>query len=262
MIHTEIIEHAIRLAIITPFIENEKGISLILIAPPEHGKTEILKKFAFVPSVKISTDFNSFHFADYALEYLNGKKKTIIIPDFIKIVKKKYSTQASILATLNAITEEGWIGKLPLGQYIDKPVFGNVITSITDEELNDKRHKWNKMGFLSRFIPLSYSYFEKTKKQIREYIKDRIYHNDKPVELSTPQTLQSITLPKEIANKIEKITLQISEQNNILGFRLQRQLQVLALANALCSQRNIVTTADFDVIKEISKFINYNFNPL
>jgi hypothetical protein len=262
MIKTELIEHTCKLAIFSSFIKNEKPVSIILLAPPEHAKSEILKKFAFIETVKICTDFNTFQFADYATEYQMGLKRTIIIPDFLRIVKRRYSTTSNTLGIINAITEEGWIGKLPLGQIVNTPIFANILTAITEDEILDKRYKWARMGFLSRFVPLSYKYQEKTKRLIREYIKDRMYKEDKPHDFKTPKEPIDITLPKQIADKIESIVLDISEKNNLLGFRLQRQLQVLAMSNALSNQRNVVTEDDFKVIEMISNFINFRFNPI
>jgi len=141
MIRTEKIEHAIRLAIYSPAVKGEKPVSLLLLAPPEHGKSELLKKFAFIPSVRISSDFNSFIFADIVGDYQAGRAKTLVVPDLLRLVKRKYSTQANALSIINAITEEGWIGKLPLGQTVDKPVVMNVIAALTMDELMDKRHK-------------------------------------------------------------------------------------------------------------------------
>jgi hypothetical protein len=164
---------------------------------------------------------------------------------------------------MNSITEEGWIGKLPLGQTIKNPIKANIITAITKDEMTDKRHKWAKLGFLSRFIPLSFSYNNLTKQQIREYIKDRIYHSDSPYDFKLPLDKKlDVALPKKLAQEIEKISLDISYENNLTGFRLQRQLQVLAMASALSNSRNIVTQSDVDTIKDIVPFINFNFTPI
>ena len=262
MINTEIIEHAIRLGIYSSFIKRERGVSFIIVAPPEHGKTEIQKKFAFIESVRISTDFDSHKFTDMAMEYQAGKLKTIIIPDFLRIVKKKYSTQSNSLTIMNAITEEGWTGRLPLGQSINKPIHMNILTALTEDTLRDKRHKWTKMGFLSRFVPLSFSYFEKTKSQIMEYIKDRIYNVENPYDFEVPKNKIDVSLPKAMANQIQNISLDIMKDTNLLGFRLQKQLQTLSMANAVCNNRNLVISDDLDVIKEISKFINFSFNKI
>jgi len=260
MINTEIIELAIKISIYTTLLKRENPVSLMIIAPPEHGKTEILKKFAFVNSVKMISDFNTFVFADFATEYQMGQKKTIVIPDFLRIVKKKASTANNSLTIINAITEEGWMGKLPMGQSIEKPIKANIITALTHGEMKDKRHSWSRMGFLSRFIPLSFSYNDATKKQIREYIKERIYKIDIPLEIELDLKKKvEVKLPKKIANEIEEITEIIALKDNFTGFRLQRQLQVLAMGSAVANNRDVVNADDIKTLRQIASFINFNF---
>ena len=263
MINTQILELAIKIALYTAVVKNENPVSIMLVAPVEHGKTEILKKFAFINTVKIISDFNTFMFADFATEYQMNQKATIVIPDFLRIVKKKYSTQSNALTILNAITEEGWMGKLPLGQTISKPIKANVITALTQDEMMDKRHKWAKLGFLSRFIPMSFSYNNATKQQIREYIKDRIYHTDKIQEFELDMKNKiDVVLPKDLAQIIEEITLNIAEKDNLTGFRLQRQLQVMCMGCALMNTRSVVNISDVEIIQQISEFINFNFKQI
>lgn len=256
------LEHIIKLCIYSTKINNEKPVSMLLVANTESGKSDILKKFAFIKEVKLETDFNSFIFGDFAIQYQFGNKLTLIIPDFLKVVKRRYSVSANSLTTLNAMTEEGWIGKLQSGAMIPKPIIANLITAITKEEMTDKRHKWNSIGFLSRLIPISYDYSTDSRRQIREYIKDRVYVTDKPYDFELPKEKIDIVLPKELANEIEKITMSICLRDNLTGFRLQKQLQTLTMANALVMGRSVVTQSDVDMIKQVSEFINFDFKQI
>lgn len=262
MINLDEVEYIIKLCILTPFINNERPVSCIVLAPPEHGKSELLKKFARIESVRITSDFNTHIFESLAVESELGKAKTIIIPDFLRIVKKKYSTQTNAITIISAITEEGWTGTLPLGRKVTTPIQMNVITAMTEDELKDKRHKWAKIGFLSRFLPISYKYKEETKSLIRQYIKSRMYTTEGFHYFKIPENKIDVALPQNIANEIEKITLDIAEKENIFGFRLERQLQTLAMANAIASNRGIVNEEDVNIIKSLSKYINFRFNEI
>jgi hypothetical protein len=262
MINTQMIEHCIRLAIYSTAIKNETPVSIILLAPPEHGKSEVLKKFAFIKTIKLMTNFDTPCFIEFANEYALGNKRTLIIPDFLRVTKRKQSTQGNSLTILNSMTEEGWIGTLPLGQKIEKPIIANLITAITKEEITDKRHKWAQIGFISRLIPLSFSYNNDTKTMIKNYIMDRVYHTDKAFDFELPKEKIDVILPKELAKEIDKISVEILvnlKEQTLTGFRLLRQLQVLAMSNALSSGRNVVTENDVEMIKQITKFINFNF---
>ena len=262
MINTELLEQAVKLAVYSTAIENEKPVSMLLVAKPEHAKSELLKLFSHVKQVFYTSDFNSYVFGDFANEYLKGTKKTIMIPDFLKVVKKKQATQANALTLLNAITEEGFTGRVMGGSYIDEPLVANVITAITQREMRDKRHKWAELGFLSRFVPLSYSYNDDTKKLIREFIKHRDYHRDTNHTFTLPSEPRKIALPKEMADRIEEITIEIAVKNELAGFRLQKQLQTLCMTNALLNGRDMVLTADVDTIDVIARFINYDFTSI
>lgn len=263
MINTQVLELAVLLALWSTKIVGERPISVMILAPPEHGKTEIIMKFALVEVVKIISDFNSYQFADFASEYQAKQKSTIMIPDFLKVIRKKHATQAHSLGILNAIMEEGWIGKLPLGQTITEPIQANLITALTQNEIRDKRHKWQDTGFMSRFLPLSYGYTDDTKDEIRSYIRNRMYQKDEPISLKMDMSKVNIAMPPEIARKVEHLTLSTMakiSRRDLTGFRLQKQLQVLCMASALSAGKTMADDNDFNAVKEISRFINFDFN--
>lgn len=260
MIRLEQMEYLTKLATFTPYVKNEVPVSMVLCAPAEHGKTEVLKKFHQNSTIKLLTNFDTMSFLDIVPDLESEKIKTIMILDFLRVVKRKYSTSTNSLTILSALTEEGWHGTLPLGRRIDKPLRANVVTAITEDEIMDKRHKWSSIGFLSRFVPVTYRYNEDTEAMVRQYIKDRKYQTDDAIILEYPKKPVDITLPSDIANELENINLKIAKANNIFGFRLQRQLQTLAMANALMSGRNLVTNSDLEIIQKLSKHINFNFN--
>lgn len=263
MINTETLEIAMKLAIWSIKIKDEIPVSLLILAPPEHGKTAIMLKLSQIDTVKTITDFNTFQFQDFVNDYIADKKRTIIIPDFLKVMRKKYSTQQNAIGIINAITEEGWIGKLPLGQSVDRRINANVITALVPQEIKDKRRKWSQLGFLSRFVPLSFSYSDVTKEMIRGYIKDRNYRSEVPIKAEIGVSQNFVYLPKTMAEMIENIalgTLLRFKDTDLTGFRLQRQLQVLAMSSALSKGREEVNEEDVNLIKEISHFINFDFN--
>lgn len=262
MINTEHLEHAVKLALLSAYVDKERPVSMLLVAKPEHAKSEILKAFSSTKSVFYTSDFNTYYFSNFANQYLKGDKKTIVIPDFLKVVKKKLSTQQVSLTLLNSITEEGFTGQIQGGGWIDEPVIANVITAITEREMRDKRHKWAELGFLSRFVPLSYSYTEKTLDQIRDFIRQRNYRFDKTHKLEVPYQKVNVELPENIASQLQELTITIAKSNKLTGFRLQKQLQTLTMAEAVLNKRTMVIQSDLDVILELSKYINYDFTKI
>ena len=75
MINTQILEHAIKLAIYSTVIEDERPVSMLLVAQPEHAKSEILNMFSHIKEVFYTSDFNTYIFSDFAADYLKGDKK-------------------------------------------------------------------------------------------------------------------------------------------------------------------------------------------
>lgn len=254
VIKTHEIEYIVKLAVSSANLRNEKPVNLMVYAPPEHGKTEILKKFAENKQVFYSTDFNMPIFEEFARKY--PEKNIIMIPDFLKLVKGKYSKVANATTMLNAIMEEGWKGRIVNFEPKEKITAG-LITALTRSELFDKRHKWTQLGFLSRLVPVSFMYSPGTISTIRSYIKDRMYTTERPISAHAKKV--KISLTKDVADAIEKIAIKFNENENILGFRLQKQLQTLAMSNAMIAGRNMTIIEDAKIIQQLSKFINFNF---
>lgn len=65
---------------------------------------------------------------------------------------KIFKTKQSFIAFLNNLIEEG-IAKITTYAMIwDREVKANVITAVTDKAIEDGRHEWAELGFLSRFM--------------------------------------------------------------------------------------------------------------
>lgn len=261
MIRTKSIQEIIRLALRTPFIENAKIISLFLVADAESGKTEILKRFSKIKGIDYSTDITYSGLINLLDEIEKNNVKYLIIPDFLKVTMRKQSTVSNTLGLLNAIIEEG-VAKIDT--FYRRKEYNNVscglISGITREEMRDKRHKWTSIGFLSRILPVSYSYSIETQLKIMEEINNM---NFKPeFEKNFSKTPHKIEISKAMASKIQNINLSIKEAGKVYGFRRQKQLLSLALASAQERGDNKVKQIDIDKIIKLSNFINLDFNPL
>jgi hypothetical protein len=79
----------------------------------------------------------------------------------------------------------------------NKDVKANVISAVTDEALNDARHGWAKMGFLSRFIVFSYSYSLPTVMAILNRYSDHGLHL-KSTTVTLPKDTIDVTLPSAL----------------------------------------------------------------
>jgi hypothetical protein len=111
---------------------------------------------------------------------------------------------------------------------------------------------WSSIGFVGRCIPVSFSYSEKTKLKIHEYIRKGF--PAKMIQIITGRPT-SVEIPTRIAKKVQDLA--IARTPSSTGFRLHKQLRVLVQAHALYCGRS-----DFEEIRRLSKFMNLDFHQI
>jgi len=95
MIGTKPLEEIITLCIHSAYIEDEKGVSVILCARVESGKTSLLAKFSLNSGVVYLTSGTAFGIRkDYLGEFYHGRKRVLIIPDLIVPLNQSKDTVA------------------------------------------------------------------------------------------------------------------------------------------------------------------------
>lgn len=282
LVNLDLVLDACRLAIATPFVKGERPVSILLIAPPEHGKSTLLSQFSSCPSVYYTTDFTSFVLENFMNSY--PKKRTIIIPDLLRITERRPGTSKNIISLVSSLIEDGWSGKLPYGRVVEEKVIANVLTSVTKTVFYDKRWWWAKMGFLTRFLPITYSYTDQTDNEIHEWIGARKYLFLSPImddlketEVVFPPEFTPIltTYSRAVVNKLSQVLLTSpvtrrrhvfsflpSGDDQMRGYRFHKSFQILAMASAILNGRTQVTEEDIDRVGKIIELINFDFTPL
>ena len=158
MIAIDPISEIVKLTIASGFVAGEDAVSSLMVASPESGKTEILRRFSKWKNVFYVGDVTAYYLVTQLLPYIKNSRfiTHIIIPDFLKVVYRRHSTASSCLMLLNQLTEEG-VFKIPIGNtiYDFEGLRCGIVTSITKEDMKDRRHRFHKTGLLSRFIPVS-----------------------------------------------------------------------------------------------------------
>jgi hypothetical protein len=84
----------ITLTLYTAYIQNvQKPNSLLIIARPESGKTELMKKFIVNKNIAYVSDLTAFGLErDYLPKIETGEIRHIMIPDLLKPLSRKEST--------------------------------------------------------------------------------------------------------------------------------------------------------------------------
>ena len=272
----------IELALWTAYVKGEQEVSVLLTATVESGKTMLIMKFSLNSGIVVLTDATAYGIMhDYKQQIIARKIRHIVIPDMIKPMSRGKDTVHSLVAFLNSLVEEG---VLRVSTYAESmgapntssaelnihavPVKCGLITTLAKSYLLDGRHHWAKMGFMSRMLPVSYSYNPATKMEIHKSIAERKYISDTPIKLGFPTDDVEIKLELPEANQLMNLTNNLTSVQNrtnsekIYGFRLQKQLQRLAMAAALREGRAIVEQKDVDLLHDLSTYMNLDYYPM
>jgi hypothetical protein len=255
----------IELALYSGYIRQERPVNLLIIANPESGKSEMLLAYRNNDGVKVPTDITAYKILEqYGDAMSAGEIKHLIIPDLITPISKKQETAMQFVGFLNALIEEGIVdyeSYLIQRDYANQPARVGLLTSITPEYLADRRHRLIHAGFMSRMLPVCYSYSEATAGRIRQYLASRSYHQEEGgITLQLPEDLRDIQLPLPMTERIIERASVLGQATETYGFRYQRQLQVLAMANALKCGRDTVNQEDIDTILRLTYLMDMN-NP-
>jgi hypothetical protein len=252
----------IECALISTYIKSEKPLSLLIVAKPESGKTTVMRLYIRNKGIVYLTDCTAYGIQrDLLPKLVSREVRTIIIADLLTPLSKAFKTKQAFIAFLNNLIEEGVAKITTYAMTWDKEVKANVITAVTDQAIEDGRHEWAKLGFLSRFIIFSYSYSMST---VVEILSSYSRHGliDQPIDFQLPTEEVDIDLPSNIADKLDSIAMKIGEQFQLHGIRAKINLRSLIKALAYRNGRKIVTEREYSELVELADYMNFNYNPL
>ena len=266
MIKLSFLDELVKLTLYSSYIKGEEQpISLLICANAESAKSETLKKCVKLDKVLLLSDATAFEILkDHADDIIEDKVHHILIPDLIPMVSKRWETSSSFIAFLNMLIAEGIIESctFALHRKFKKPVKCGLIACITPSELQDKRHRWVGQGFLSRLLPVSWSYSETTKVTIFNDILQREYRGEPVWGYKFPHKLMEVNLSSELAGKLLPYTYQVAQAEGIYGFRYQKHLQRLAMSSAVAFGRDTVLNEDIEKVIDLSKYLNLSFTAI
>jgi len=262
LIHLEPLKEIVECALLSPYVKNEKPISLLIVAKAESGKSSVMKQYRENKGVVYLTDCTAYGITrDVLPKIVSGEIKTIMIPDLLTPLSKQTKTRQSFVAFLNNLIEEGVAKIRTYSTVWNRDVKANVITAITDEALRDARHSWAKMGFLSRFIVFSYSYGISNVTKILNYYSEHGLKS-KNTKVKLPKRHVDVKLSKETANRLNPIAMRIGEQFRLYGFRAKINFRSLLKCLAYRNGRKVVAEEDFQEFLELADYLNFDFNPI
>jgi len=261
LIGLEKIEDIIELVLYSGHIKNARPLSLMIIAPIGSGKTELLKSVSTNKGIAYLTDATAYGIIKNCFTDLKlGKLKHLIIPDLLTPLSKQRSTRDTFVAFLNALIEEGIA---EIRTYVISEKFENlkcgIITSIPQDDFKMSRKNWRRIGFLSRCIPVSYTYPQSSVIQILQSIAKEGLYILSERKVTLPEKDVYIKESKEINERLIPISIVFQQAEKVYGFRKQKQLQTLMMANALRSGRHEVNESDYKKVLDLSDYMNLDF---
>ena len=278
MIHVEKIANILELAVFSAYIKGEQPVSVLVTAPVEAGKTELVLKFSQNDGCVALTDVTAFGIMrDYGQLIINRKVRHLIIADLVKPMSRGKDTVHTLIAFLNSLVEEG---VLRISTYAEKigapsqvigsevqpiPVKCGLIATLAKDVLANGRHHWARIGFMSRMLPVSYNYDINTQMEIHKSIAKREYTDEELIKLNLPTEDVEIQLESSQGDELLQLTALLNSLTSdksaekVYGFRLQKHLQRLAMASALKDGRDVVTQADVDYTRSLASCINLEY---
>jgi hypothetical protein len=285
----EPIQDLIELALWTPYVKGERIVSLLVIAEPESGKTELMKKYRKNKGVHVRRRFSAY---GILRDLIDGKIHTLfddprilghlLIYDYASVFSFKQNTVDTTIEFLDALTEEGLSQESSYcmsGDELERftKLKGGVIAGINTFGFFTAKGKVKanlyKGGWFSRNIVVSYKLSETIVSKIFDGISRGKYRYDEDfvskISLELPRKRTNVYLPEQLAKEIENLAREIAEEYSedlkpyeLRGFRLHKSLISLAKASALREQRLKVKRRDFERIRYLSEWMNLKMKRL
>jgi hypothetical protein len=289
LVGLEAVQDIIELALWSAYVKFERIISIMIVAEPESGKTELMKKYRENKGVSIRRRFTSYgiikDLLDGKISLLFKSPKIlghIFVYDYATVFTFKSNTVDSTIEFLDALTEEGlsaesayWIKGEELKPF--ENLKGGIIAGINTFGFftSNGKVKSNlyKGGWFSRNIVVSFAISEVMVSRIFDSISKGEYRFDKDyvkqIRLKLPQKRANVSISNEYSQQIETLAREIAEvysddlkPHKLKGFRLHKSLISIVKASALREGRKEVTEEDVERIKYLSYWMNLQLRPL
>jgi len=260
----------LKLAIASGYLKEEQPLSLLILARVESGKTELLKKVKGNQGVLYLTDATPYGIArHYVKDIADGGVRHIIIPDLLVPLSRYKDTVTSFIAFFNALIEEGIVEVRTAFINIEPsklPAKCGLLTSIIPKALESKKLGWARIGFMSRLLPVSYSYSVPSAVEILSSIATYEYRGKSGIKISLPkEDIEVYCNPQWNRDLIPYSTQLVGTADpayRLYGFRMQKHLQRLLLASPLLEGRDEVNQADFDKVVDLTRYINLGYTAI
>ena len=255
------VDLVLHLVLATGHLEGRRPVSLLVVAMPGTGKSEILLRYSEYPCM-MTTTYTSFPriINLYGADIVSGKLHHMLFPDFGLYSSRPKWIAASELAALGSLIEEGVVnwGTQRVNFHMNAAFGVGIIASATPRTLGEIRGL-APSGFFSRFLKFFYQYSEETGQSIRSGIRGRL-QTKFPKDVRHPMQRFRVTANPEILREFEDQNLiaLLKDPEDAQGLRIQQQLESLAMAQTLLRGGREVEHADVQLVMDLCRYFrNY-----
>lgn len=234
----------------------------MIITKPSLGKTTYLSILRQCDFVEYTVDITPKRIADFLDDVDNGKKKFLVIPDFIANLAHSKRTSDLAQSIYREMMQTG-VPKISIygmeRTFRNNPTAG-LITAITTEHASLNTGRWRSDGFYSRLLPWSFSHNKTTENRILankfkrlkpfDNFSFNINKNPNDVELTEMTDLEIKLMARDVIEPTDA------------PYRSYDLISALCKSSAVLRDSNVVEQYDIDVVRLLSNFINRKQNPI
>jgi hypothetical protein len=271
----------VKYIICTGFVANcPYPTSLLVMAPPEHGKSTEVEKFESLGVIQVDKS-TAYGLADI----INGLTKReleayhhIVMLDLENYAASMKEVKQQLLAFMRQSSQEGikryHTARIDLN-LDERKAFGFIMCT-TPEDLGDKRSVFRSLSFLSRPLPFTYRYGKELRGKILDFIAEE-EHNAPERYFLKAKEKTIVKLPKQYSDRLNSLALFLAKRienaanhpktvfegdNRLCGIRAKENLMTLLKAIALYHERSVVGREDFAELLKLYGFMNFNFREI
>lgn len=280
MIGVDRLVRVLRIVAATASVENAGPISIVLVAPSDGGKSQLIAKTA-PPNARVINDFT---FASM-VQLLSEKTPPtwIVVPDFNAVISHKPAVASLAMGLLLSLLAEGITeipgvdkeAKLKAKSFKKRGLRIALITGMTPDMFHSKRGKWRETGLLRRLTPIQYTYSDETIEEIQTLIREGSDALDYSLEKSKKLKRRAIKIPAAIAREVEALarfvieTQLVWKYHTVSGeerfkkghefpFSVHKIFRNYIKASALTRGKGVCERKDFLALKDFSRFVRYD----
>lgn len=236
----------IKLFIATGRLKDARAQSMLLIADPGSGKSELLERFNKNPQLEYASDMTVQGLYPIIHQAREGRTTHIVATEFQKFFLRKAYTAQHTLSSLCQFMEEG-LGKVRVGKELVD--FGGAQGGLIGAMTSRTAAKWEntlaEYGFWSRCAAFEWQMSGDELRKVMRKISDGLLDDLTPVIVNVPDKKVSVKIPVLLSRQVMDYTVSLRP---VTPLRVFSRFRALAMAAALLDGRDVVHARDVETV--------------